>query len=81
MLTYHTKEHDYFLSQVKITIEPNKEYNYTSCEVEFIPNGQKGGLDYSWKWWVDVDEYFENAKDALEELTKEKYADRGTSEA
>lgn len=81
MLTYRVKTHEYFLSEVEITIEPNEKYYRTDCEIKFIPNGQDGGLDYPSTWWVTLDEYFTDAKDALDEATKEKYMFSGTSEA
>jgi|GEM_PF-6838156 len=79
MLNYHTKEHDVFLAEVKISIEPMKELNTTFCTVIFFDNGQQENF-IDCKWLVDTDGYFDNAKDALEELSKVKYQNRGGTE-
>lgn len=80
MLYYHTKEHDVFLAEVKISIEPMEEQNTTFCTVEFFDNGQQENY-YDCKWLVYTDGYFDNAKDALEELSKKKYENCGGTES
>ena len=81
MLKYHVEAHPYFLCEIEIIIEPNEKYKFTSCEVKMKPNDQTGGIEFEQTWWVDTDGFFDNAKDALEELAQDKYQFRGTSEA
>lgn len=69
----------YFLGDVFLTIYPHEKYNYTECKVVVDYSDYAHGMT-SYIWHVDIDFLTKDCNKALEELKKDEYITKGSSE-
>ncbi|MGN4128051.1 hypothetical protein ACMGD3_24055 [Lysinibacillus sphaericus] len=79
MLKTKVLNHPYFKANVEISITPIEGNNTTACKliftnISYLPNGR------SIIWLVTIPCVYENALEALTELTKQQYSFEGYSE-
>lgn len=78
MLNAKVLNHPYFKADVEINITPKKANKETDCVVKSTNISYLEGRSYI--WWITIPGVYQNALEALEELTKPIYDNDGISD-